>query len=371
MHMLPKRLPAKVVTTLQEWFSASQRVQQSVEASYREYVGAKGEAEMQGLYEEWCASFKAQTLKEANPFFAANMGDALSQLREKRHIRCKGTTIRVPRQALLALLASSQSLENVRGIVEDLPAGSMVVLSRTRRNRSPRRFYIREQTCQGKCERPKPSNDVVGIDEGVRTGWTMVFASGKVVEWGGRRDLHVMERAALQANGIQSAYMQDGITHRRRSRMKKALLRLRLKNRNRRRDLHCKIVRFITENAAAAISGQLSPNILKTKGTHSLSTETVKQWLCWSHPRWRQRLTHQQEVHDHLLYIQDSEAWTTRTCSGCGTVRERFSHKTFKCVDEDCELVLDRDVNAARNILLRALTITNPSATEAWLDQHF
>jgi putative transposase len=48
--------------------------------------------------------------------------------------------------------------------------------------------------------------------------------------------------------------------------------------------------------------------------------------------------------------------YTTQTCSGCGTlVRKSLSTRTHVCWH--CGLILDRDENAARNILARALAI--------------
>ncbi|HYS38106.1 MAG TPA: zinc ribbon domain-containing protein [Pseudonocardiaceae bacterium] len=43
-------------------------------------------------------------------------------------------------------------------------------------------------------------------------------------------------------------------------------------------------------------------------------------------------------------------AYLTKTCSGCGVVKAklRLSERMFRC--EHCFLVLDRDLNAARNL---------------------
>jgi putative transposase len=45
---------------------------------------------------------------------------------------------------------------------------------------------------------------------------------------------------------------------------------------------------------------------------------------------------------------------SSKTCSGCGTVKAKLSlsERTYRC--EHCGLVLDRDVNAARNLLYLA-----------------
>jgi putative transposase len=43
-------------------------------------------------------------------------------------------------------------------------------------------------------------------------------------------------------------------------------------------------------------------------------------------------------------------AYTSQTCSGCGClVPKKLSVRTHHC--PDCGLILDRDINAARNIL--------------------
>ena len=46
-----------------------------------------------------------------------------------------------------------------------------------------------------------------------------------------------------------------------------------------------------------------------------------------------------------------SASASTLTCSGCGTVKAKLalSERTYKC--EHCGLAIDRDVNAARNLL--------------------
>jgi putative transposase len=51
------------------------------------------------------------------------------------------------------------------------------------------------------------------------------------------------------------------------------------------------------------------------------------------------------------LVVADRWFPSSRTCSACGTVKAKLSlaERTFRC--DDCGLVLDRDVNAARNLL--------------------
>ena len=49
---------------------------------------------------------------------------------------------------------------------------------------------------------------------------------------------------------------------------------------------------------------------------------------------------------------------SSKTCSGCGTVKAKLalSERTYRC--DACGLALDRDVNAARNLLCLAVSGT-------------
>ena len=51
--------------------------------------------------------------------------------------------------------------------------------------------------------------------------------------------------------------------------------------------------------------------------------------------------------------IIQNEAYTSRTCSGCGNLQRIGGSKIYRC--RRCELDMDRDVNGARGIFLRAL----------------
>lgn len=53
---------------------------------------------------------------------------------------------------------------------------------------------------------------------------------------------------------------------------------------------------------------------------------------------------------------------SSKTCSGCGTVKAKLAlpERTYVCTD--CGLVIDRDHNAAVNLARYALAATDPSA---------
>lgn len=59
------------------------------------------------------------------------------------------------------------------------------------------------------------------------------------------------------------------------------------------------------------------------------------------------------------LVFEQNEAYTSKTCTACGRLHDIGGKKTLRCA---CGNDIDRDINGARNILLRAL------ADRPWLD---
>lgn len=55
------------------------------------------------------------------------------------------------------------------------------------------------------------------------------------------------------------------------------------------------------------------------------------------------------------LYLV-SEEYTSKTCGFCGMLNDIGGSKDYKC---DCGMDIDRDINGARNILIKSLTIIN------------
>ncbi len=56
--------------------------------------------------------------------------------------------------------------------------------------------------------------------------------------------------------------------------------------------------------------------------------------------------------HMHTIHM-----YTSRTCSESGTIRPKDRSETFMCVNATCGLVCNRDLNAAKNIMIRYSTL--------------
>ena len=65
----------------------------------------------------------------------------------------------------------------------------------------------------------------------------------------------------------------------------------------------------------------------------------------------RRQLTYKSAKFGSALVVADRWMPSSKTCSSCGTVKAKLSlgERIFRC--EKCDLILDRDVNAARNLV--------------------
>jgi putative transposase len=91
--------------------------------------------------------------------------------------------------------------------------------------------------------------------------------------------------------------------------------------------------------------------VLKSK--RKINRKSARNMLTWSHYQFAQHLIQMAE-RKNVLVIRLSEAYTSKTCGSCGHIHKKLGgSKVFKC--PNCQTNILRDVNGARNIMLRAL----------------
>ena len=72
----------------------------------------------------------------------------------------------------------------------------------------------------------------------------------------------------------------------------------------------------------------------------------------------RRQMAYKTEWNGGRLHVADRWYPSSKTCSGCGAVKAKLalSERTYTCTD--CGLILDRDLNAARNLAALAHEVT-------------
>jgi putative transposase len=155
-------------------------------------------------------------------------------------------------------------------------------------------------------------NEIVALDPGVRTFMTGYDPSGKILEIGAK-DMTRIYRLCDTMDDIQSRFQQPITKARKRYRLKRAWKHLQVRVRN-----------LVDE-------------------VHKKTTLTlVKSYKIILLPK-----------------FETSQTYTSKTCGSCGHIHKKLGgNKVFNC--PLCGVKLDRDVNGARNNLLKFLTEFHP-----------
>jgi len=133
--------------------------------------------------------------------------------------------------------------------------------------------------------------------------------------------------------------------------------RLRIKLKNKITDMHWKTCNFLCKNFDIILIGNMSTKSILSKSKNLCKT-TKQYCLALSNYLFKQRLQSKCEEYNNI-YKEVDESYTSKTCGGCGNINESLgSKKVFEC---NCTFICDRDVNGARNILIKYLYNTQKS----------
>jgi len=119
-------------------------------------------------------------------------------------------------------------------------------------------------------------------------------------------------------------------------------------------DIHLKLSSHLVKEYQYVALGKINvAQLVKTDRPKPLSPRAKRDLLNWQHFRFRQRLTHRTTNTECILDVQN-EAYTSMTCGVCGKIKKNLEKsETFYC--DQCKYNTHRDVNGARNILLKSL----------------
>jgi putative transposase len=135
-------------------------------------------------------------------------------------------------------------------------------------------------------------------------------------------------------------------------RLDNAISRMIRKIKHLRSEIHKKSVAFFTREFDAIIIPPFEVSNMVNRITRNITQKTVRKMLCWAHYQFRQRLVAKAEELGVHVIIQN-EAYTSKTCSSCGSIQKIGGSEMYKC--RSCGAVMDRDENGARGIFLWAL----------------
>ena len=139
--------------------------------------------------------------------------------------------------------------------------------------------------------------------------------------------------------------------HQKRRALKKTLHRKIKYLENLKEELHNKSVKYLCDNYGKIIIPPFETQ--KMVSNIKLDSKTSRNLMCISYYKFLSKLKLRSIEYDIELVIRP-EYYTSKTCTKCGNIKHDLKNAdTYKC--KNCNLIIDRDTNGARNILLRNL----------------
>lgn len=191
---------------------------------------------------------------------------------------------------------------------------------------------------------------IVAIDPGVRT-FATIFGIRDGMEFIGKFGEDATQRIMKLCLRIDSiiSKLKKAPTRSKKTSLKRALNRLKWQVWDLISELHNKVVRFLADNFAVVLLPTYETSEMVIRGGRKLSSKTARAMLTLGNFRFAQKLE-QAGVQVYRV----NEAYTSKTDSWTGNINWKLGGaKTIKVGDS--RTVVDRDVNGARGILLRAM----------------
>jgi putative transposase len=238
---------------------------------------------------------------------------------------------------------------------EDFPSKEVEAAVRFIRDRLGH-YYLalpRQVAKRSESQAPAKRESVVALDPGVRSFQTTYDLTNLATEWG-KDDMKRLFTLCRFADKIQSAWQSKKGAKRRSTKLAwhRALFRIK----NKVKELHRKMATWLCENYKVILIPKFETSRMVRRANRKIRSKTARGMLTWSHFAFRELLKAKAELFPWVKVVECDEAYTSKTCGNCGELHHTLGGaKTFKC--KHCNYVADRDISAARNILLRYLSL--------------
>jgi len=252
-------------------------------------------------------------------------------------IRCARTTVTLPR------LGSIPTHEPARKLARRLENGTARILSATV-SRTAQRWFVSftvevERTIPERHARP---GTAIGVDLGVKALLTGVDDAGNVVSIAGRKPLRSSLRRLHRASRAHSR-KTPGSVNRRKSAARLARIHARVASV--RADALHKATSDFSRRYETVVAEDL--NVAGMTCNRRLARAISDQGF----GQVRQMLGYKTTWNGGRLIVAGRWYPSSKMCSACGAVKAKLALSERKYACQACGLLIDRDVNAARNLL--------------------
>jgi putative transposase len=264
--------------------------------------------------------------------------------KKKRHARvaCRFTTgpIRVlpdRKHIQLPRIGVIKTHESTRKLARRLERGSTRILAATISRRADRWFVSFTVEVQRAIPAGNGKSSVVGVDVGVRQ--LAVLSTGAVIP-----NPRALEGSLRKLRRFNRQLARRTPGSQRRNQTRRRLARVHAKAANLRRDaLHKLTTRLATQHGTVVVEQLNVGGMVRNRRLARAISDTGMGEM-------RRQLGYKSTWYGCRLVVADRFYPSSKTCSGCGWVKAKLTlaERTFGC--EICGLVMDRDLNAARNL---------------------
>ena len=206
-------------------------------------------------------------------------------------------------------------------------------------------FTINEEA----TEAIKPKYSIVSLDPGVRTFQTCYSPSGIAFKTSNKQQYILKSlNAKLEELRSERDKSTNPVQYRRR---RKKCLKIERKKSNIAENIRNQLATYLTKNYGTIVIPKFSTSQLQQNP--ELSSITKKTMTDMSHYKFRMKLADLCKRDGRDLQNVE-EHYTSQTCGKCGAINKIGKNIVYKC--NKCSYEMDRDMNGARNILLKTLT---------------
>ena len=252
-------------------------------------------------------------------------------------MRCEGTTVTLPR------LGTIRTHESTRKLARRLANGTARITSATVSRRAQRwfvSFTVEIERAVPECH-ARPGS-AVGIDLGVTTLLTGVDDRGRILEIAGPKALGSSLRKLQRASRVHSR-KRPGSANRRKSTARLARIHARVANV--REDILHKATSGLAARYETVVAEDL--NVAGMIRNRKLARAISDQGFGAA----RRMLGYKTTWNSGRLILADRWFPSSKTCSACGWRKPSLTLAERQFVCEACGILIDRDENAARNLL--------------------
>ncbi|MGW0633839.1 IS607 family element RNA-guided endonuclease TnpB [Streptomyces sp. NPDC002758] len=282
--------------------------------------------------------------------------------KRKARLSCRFTTgtIRVEadgRHVTLPRLGTIRVHESTAKLLDRVQAGTARILSATVRHERGRWFVSFQTETAREIHRVARPGVAVGIDLGVKTLAVMADSTGEIREVPNPRHLDsvlkLLRRASRAVSRRQGPDRRTG---------QKASKRWEKAN-ARRNKVHHRVANLradVLHKLTAAVTAEYGTVVVEDLNVAGMlrNRRLARQIADAGFGEIRRQLAYKTRRNGCRIVAADRWFPSSKTCSGCGTVKAKLPlHvRTYAC--DACGLVLDRDDNAARNLAALAAACT-------------